>query len=229
MNRPKCLLIIITLLSINCFGIKQIHNYKKIKKDINTISNVIIVNLLEVQYDKNIKSSEWGAKHSNRCDSIAFFRISQYIKNYSNRKFKIRTISYKSDSLLNSHIVNLLGKLDSTKIIDSIQINNNLINAFSDIADRYILLVYIEGYCFPNKYLIDMAENAIFQSGASLGGIVAGCFRFRNKDKGYSSIGIALIDKSLKKVLFFSKQSRDDDPVGDSAIIKQLEPMLIWL
>ena len=61
------------------------------------------------------------------------------------------------------------------------------------------------------------------------GGIIDGGFYLRNNDKGYSSIGIAFIDKSLKKVLFYSKQPRRDDPLGDSTMIKQLEPMLIWL
>jgi hypothetical protein len=149
MPQLKLLPIISILLLTSCFGVKQIHNYKKVKKEIDSVSNIVIINLLEVQYDKNRKYSEWEQIHSNYCDSVVLSTITKFINKYSKRKFKINTVPFQSDSIVNRRVVDLFGKLESIKKIDTFRIDDSFINAFSEINDRYILLVYQEGYCFP--------------------------------------------------------------------------------
>ena len=220
-------LVFISLLLFDCYGVKQIHNYRHVKRDISSISNVVVVNLLEVQYNKNEATTGWPRQKSAYCDSIAMDHISQYLKKYFYRKYETKVVSIASDSLLNQNLLEFFNLLDTTKNIDSFNVSNNVVGLFANINDRYILLIYQDGYCFPKEYLNDVESKEIarFMISASIGSAYLG--PLKNPDKGFSRMSMAFIDKSLQKVLYYSRRSNSVNPLGDSTIINQLESNFI--
>jgi hypothetical protein len=137
-NKYLFLLLFVPLFS--CFGVKQIHGYKKIKKEIHSVSNVTIVNLLEIIDDKNKPPSSWERIPSRDGIGIVETTVLKYTKRYSKKKFQIKPIQFQSDSATNANILTLFNKLDSVKSIDEYVIDTSLSNLFSSVSDRYILL-----------------------------------------------------------------------------------------
>jgi hypothetical protein len=221
-----------SFLIMNCFGIKQIHHYKRIKKQIHSVSNVIIVNMPQLKENKKKRKSEWDQVRSDHCDSFMTNKIEKYVQEYSRKDFVIRTVPFQTDPSLNSIMQYLFDGLEKAKRIETVRIDDGLLDALSSIDNPYILLIYQDGYCFSEGYLkqVDEAQaasslfSAIRVVGFSPIGI--GVLATGDFDRGYSRIGVALIDKSEGKVLYYSRRISRENPLGDSAIIYQLDPML---
>jgi len=219
---------------LNCFGIKQIHRYGRLKKEINYVGTITIVNLLEIKDNNQKAPMLWERVPSITNDSIAAAKISNYLNGHATNKMTIKSTPFISDSLTNYTIRTLFTELDTIKNFDTYILNVDITKAFSSIADRYILLVYQDGYHFSKEYLHYIESKRTRQAllgGLSMGTALAvggiGYACITQYDEGYSDIGLALIDKATSKVLYFSKNSAHINPLEFSAIIKQLDLMLM--
>ena len=222
--------ILITLLFMNCLEIKQINRFASLKKEINSVSCITIVNLHEVKYDKQKAPELWERVPSFAGDSITTMKINNYLKWYYSDKMTVKTTSFTSDSLINYNIAKLFNELGSIQKFDTCILNDTLIKALTTIDDRYIMLVFLEGYHFSKEYMnrIESKQarqgllNALSMSSVmAFGGI--GCISASQYDEGYSNIGFVLIDKTMSKVLYISSNSAHINPLEFSAIMKQLD------
>jgi hypothetical protein len=84
----------ITILLINFFmfnicdgmpGIKSIHGYRKVKKEIDSVICVINVNFSKVVDDQNIQPSHWKQIPSPEFNTTASKKIEDFVSIYSRR------------------------------------------------------------------------------------------------------------------------------------------------
>jgi hypothetical protein len=229
----------ITTLLINFFmfticegmpGIKLIHSYRKVKKEIDSAICVVDVNFSRVVDDQNTQPSHWKQIPSPEFNTTASKRIEDFVSIYSRRSHISDFKNVKFNIVQRGMISEMFYQLDTTKHIDQITVKDEVIELFSTFTNRYVLMISQNGYHFSQEYIEkleeenarDLASLALFGAALAMGGVF---LTFGHGEKGYSEIQMAYIDKQVKKVLYYAKKSSTENPQADSTIIYQLQPM----
>jgi hypothetical protein len=214
-------------------GIKLIHGYRKVKKEIDSAICVVDVNFSRVVDDQNTKPSEWKQIPSPEFITIASKRIEDFVSIYSRRSHITSFKCVQYDSIQRLIISEMFKQLDSINQIDWFSIDDKVLSLFNVTPSRYVLLLSQNGYHFSQEYIEkleekgmenarDLASLALFGTAIEVGGVF---LTFGHGEKGYSEIQMAYIDKQQKKVLYYAKKASTENPQADSTIIYQLQPM----
>jgi hypothetical protein len=212
-------------------GIKLIHGYRKVKKEIDSAICVVDVNFSRVVDDQNTKPSEWKQIPSPEFITIASKRIEDFVSIYSRRSHITSFKCVQYDSIQRLIISEMFKQLDSINQIDWFSIDDKVLSLFDVTPNRYVLLISQNGYHFSEEYIEkleekenarDLASLALFGAALAMGGVFV---TFGHGEKGYSEIQMAYIDKQQKKVLYYAKKASTENPQADSTIIYQLQPM----
>jgi hypothetical protein len=233
MKIGRCLAVLLIVITVDCsMGIKCIENYRRNKREIHSINCITKVHFVKVIDDKNKPTYSWNRIPSEGANKFAENKIREYVNFYSKKKFEIIQDTFQIDSVAYARVRLLSAQLDTVNKIDSIKIDERLIESLKEIKNDNVLIISQEGYHFSRDYMdaIETRENLLsLLSVASVATAVAyggvGYAFISANDKGRSIIFVMFINKKQNKVLYYSKRLTSGDIFADSTIIDQMSSM----
>jgi hypothetical protein len=229
MKIGRCLVVLLIIITVNCsMGIKYNEYYRRNKKEIHTINCVTKVHFVKIIDDIKKARDLWGRIPSEGANRFAEHKIREYVNTHSKEKREIIQDTFQIDSLAYAQLKLLSSQLDTAKRIDSIKIDEGLIESLKDIKNANVLIVCQDGYHFSRDYMdeVEMRESfAPVAFAAAFADGSAGSALFGDNDKGRSVMFVVFINKRQNKVLYYSKRLTSGDIFADSTIIDQMSLM----
>jgi hypothetical protein len=233
MKISKCLVVLLIVMTVDCsMGIKCAKNYRRNKAEIHSINCLTKVNFVKVVGDKKRSANFWNQIPSEGANRFAERKIREYVNSYSRKRFEIIQDTFQIDSIGFAKLKLLSSQLDTSKRIDSIRIDERLIESLREVQSDNVLIVCQYGYHFSRDYMdaVETRENllSLFSVASVVTAVAGGGIGYAvisANDKGRSVIFVMFISKKQDKVLYYSKRVTEGDIFADSTIIDQMSSM----
>ncbi|MBN1601596.1 MAG: hypothetical protein JW915_08310 [Chitinispirillaceae bacterium] len=219
-------------------NILRIDNYRNIKKEIKEVLCIADIDFHIVIDEIGGEWSKWKLEPSEMANKYALSVIDSYAHRYfgySKKQSLVACQSVKYDTKQRASINAMFQELKFLKKVEQYRLGEEITRLFSNINNRYVLLISQNGYHYSEEYLSMLeateAITTIISTATLVGGIAAtgfGMGTFVYHKKGISSMSMALLDLKEPKVLFYSGNSFKDNPLADSVMLRQLQSLFYY-